>query len=456
MPKRSSTGSVASESSVTTRSQKRAKVDETEGNPSPNPTEEANEEPEVSPEENDEEKDRGSYEENTEENHEENHKENSEEGEPIIRDPKYYFDDGNLVLCVKHVLFKIHASLFKAHSEDFFNRLNPQAHGSTEPGGTCDEDAIIISDVQPSRLRNLMRVIYCLPSKNAVFRDKKAVVDNFVCYLDVAVLSRKFGMEAMQQWAEKELAKVARNSGIPLAVQLEDFYDKESDSDDELYVEDGPGYYTAHVFVEAIQYARAVSHHTLLQDMLSILEYYASCLESNVMFFVTVFRIEDLRTTEPSLFGFFFLLLLDCGNQTWIEKSFTQEERMALFSAQSFLTPLPKSLKASIFTPLFRMPTDAKKFATILSEGKCKDGCHKEIFSHWKEAFTVDYYDDVNGREFSDSIEALATLPFRRLNFVTGVSRVKCLPCRRAIIGKLDEGMQEVFARLGGYYKVYE
>ncbi|KAG8686376.1 hypothetical protein FRC11_009029, partial [Ceratobasidium sp. 423] len=35
------------------------------------------------------------------------------------RDPQYYFEDGNIVLLVEDVLFKVHASLVKAESQVF-------------------------------------------------------------------------------------------------------------------------------------------------------------------------------------------------------------------------------------------------------------------------------------------------------------------------------------------------
>ncbi|KEP49543.1 hypothetical protein V565_098380 [Rhizoctonia solani 123E] len=442
MPKRSSSASTASQRSATARSHKRAKIGETEANSIPTPAE---------PEEN--------REEICEENHEPILKEDAKKNGnkvTIIRDPMYYFEDGNLTLRVCQVLFKVHSSLLKAHSEHFLIKLNPssQVDGRTVPGGTSDEDAIIVPDTQPSQLRQLMKVIYCLPSNNVVFGDNDFLVGNFECYLNVAILSRRFDMQAMQQWAEKKLVDLVHRSGKLLADQL----DKAKDSDDYTYPDDvsgangDPASYNAFIFMEAIQYARAVSHHNLLHDMLSILEYYSALPEPDLIYFIAFFRIGDLRKTDSSLFGFFFVLLLNVGNRMWVDKVFTQEERMALFSAQSFLTPLPESLKTSIFAPLFARPANANEFAVILSE---TSNCKEDVFAQWLNAFPTDYYNGVNSREFSVSIKALTTLPFHRLKFITGVGRI-CSTCRPIIIKKLDQDIQEVFARLAGYYRVYD
>ncbi|KAG8727774.1 hypothetical protein FRC11_012474 [Ceratobasidium sp. 423] len=431
MPKRSSNANVSSQRSVATRSRKRTKIEETDANSIANKS-----------------------------------------ATDLIHDPKYYFEDGSVTFCVRKVLFKVHASLLKAHSENFFKELNlsPQTSDSKAPGGTCDENAIAIPDIQPSQFRHLMKLIYCLPSNNVFFTqptpsDNKVVVGDFECYLDAAILSRKFGMEAVQQWAKKKLGELAHSSGKSLVDEFEDFCGKTASGDNSRLGDDGPRpdsevdgvlpatNFHAYRCVEAVQYARAVSDNALFHDVLSSLECYCVCPDFDVGALLSFLRIPNLRQTDPSLFGFLFLLLLCRGNQVWMEKIFTQEDRMALFSAQSFLTPLPKSLKESIVVPLFTRPVRANDLAAILSDDT---ECHREIFYHWERIFSVGYYEDVNNREFSVLVSALITLPSRRLDFAVRLRRVKCQQCRRKILEQLDQDMQEVFARLAEYYKAYD
>ncbi|CAE6524311.1 unnamed protein product, partial [Rhizoctonia solani] len=287
MPKRSSNESTASQHRASTRFNKRAKVDQTDTGSTLNTPVDVEED----------------IEKDTEENLEES------TTVLVVHDSKYYFEDGNIIIRVCQILFKVHSSLLKAHSEDIFNIINLSVHSSllkahsedifniidpsvqsdhsTVPGGTCDENAIDIPDIQPSQFRNLLRVVYCLPSNNVVFDDNKAVVDAFDCYLDVALLSRKFGMEAMQNWAKNKLSDLTHNSGKSLVAQLDDYYAKEMlkpDSrsrwlgnyvPDEVDEEDSvspASLYNAVRFVEALQYARDISQRTLLHDMLIILE----------------------------------------------------------------------------------------------------------------------------------------------------------------------------------------
>ncbi|CAE6470823.1 unnamed protein product [Rhizoctonia solani] len=450
MPKRSSNESTASQRRASTRFNKRAKVDQTDTGSTLNTPVDVEED----------------IEKDTEENLEES------TTVLVVHDSKYYFEDGNVIIRVCQILFKVHSSLLKAHSEDIFNIINPsvQSNHSTVPGGTCDENAIDIPDIQPSQFHNLLRVVYCLPSNNVVFDNNKAVVDAFDCYLDMALLSRKFGMEAMQKWAKNKLSNLAHNSGKSLVVQLDDYYAKEMPKPDSRWLgnyvpdevdkEDSvspASLYNAVRFVEALQYARDISQRTLLHNMLIILESYFSNPDHKVKMLILFFRIPGLRESDPSLFGFLFLLLLDRGNRVWVMGVFTQENRMALFSAQSFLTPLPESLKTDIIAPLFTRPTNANEFAAMFSgDTKCSARCLQGIFPHWEKAFPSNYYDDVNNKEFAVSIKALATLPLHRMNFVIGLRRVKCQKCRQKTLDELNQNMQEVFARLAEYYKVYD
>ncbi|KAH7334245.1 hypothetical protein B0J17DRAFT_720660 [Rhizoctonia solani] len=65
---------------------------------------------------------------------------------PATRDATYYFEDGSVTLRVRNIVFKVHKSLLKAHSEEFCNKFNllPNPNDSLAREGTCDEDAIII------------------------------------------------------------------------------------------------------------------------------------------------------------------------------------------------------------------------------------------------------------------------------------------------------------------------
>ncbi|CAE6535437.1 unnamed protein product [Rhizoctonia solani] len=388
-----------------------------------------------------------------------------------LHDSKYYFDDGNLTFSFSQILFKVHRSLLTAQSEDFFSQLDSVIPGgSTATRGASDEDAIVIPNIQPSQFRSLMKVIYCLPGNNFVTQpptmDKQSIVCNFDCSLDIALLSRKFAMGDIEQWTKKQLGSLVHKGGETLVAEFDTFYEHDESKPDDLNPEPGDNpvphasyYSSAFRFIEAIKYARAVSDDSLLRDILCTFQLY--CIDPDILveFLVSYLKIPDLRETDPSLFGFFFLALLHRGNQVWIGDTFTQADRVALFSAQSFLTLLPESLKTSLTTPLFVKPVSANDLIRISSnDTMVDDRCHGDFFYLWSKEFPADYYQNINSKEFSVSIQALTTLPSRRLNLGTRLRQPwhKCKPCYHRILERLDEDIQEVFTRLVGYYNAYE
>ncbi|KAH7334250.1 hypothetical protein B0J17DRAFT_672707 [Rhizoctonia solani] len=78
-----------------------------------------------------------------------------------LRDPQYYFEDGSIVLLVKDVLFKVHASLIKMESQVFENMFAMPRGNSAETEGSSDRNPIVISQVEPAQFRNLMKMFYC-------------------------------------------------------------------------------------------------------------------------------------------------------------------------------------------------------------------------------------------------------------------------------------------------------
>jgi hypothetical protein len=191
------------------------------------------------------------------------------------------------------------------------------------------------SDDSSSQLNNdqLIKAYLGPTSKIVLFphtpKGNKALVDAFKCYLDVAVLSYRLSMQTVQTWAKGGLSKVMHNSGKTLATGI----DNNSpigranvlDGDDEVHEATD---YAGFQFSEAARYARSVKYGSLLHVMFSILDNYwlGHEIEPSIGFLLSFFRIIDLRTTEPSLFGFLFLLLLTCGNQAWTRRTFTPED----------------------------------------------------------------------------------------------------------------------------------
>jgi hypothetical protein len=97
----------------------------------------------------------------------------------------------------------------------------------------------------------------------------------------------------------------------------------------------------------------------------------------------------DLRHQDPALFGFFFTALLSHGNSVWTQGEFTREDRIAFFSAQSYLLPLPKSLGETLDMPLLSKPGLTKQ-ATLkaLETQTSSPRCRRRLTAAWQVVST--------------------------------------------------------------------
>ncbi|CUA75736.1 hypothetical protein RSOLAG22IIIB_06043 [Rhizoctonia solani] len=232
-----------------------------------------------------------------------------------------------------------------------------------------------------------------------------------------------------------------------------DDVDNAQDNSDQLVrAEDSPIFR----FIDGICYAQEISDTSLLHDIRNILQCHCSDLPVDLL--LSFFRAPNLCEKDPSMFGFLFLMLLEDGHMTWNRKIFTHLDRMAFFSAQCYLTPLPDSFKTPSATPLFKKIESAKKFAkrfsSKLTRTSCVQKCYREAFIFWKTQFDNGYYDEVTSSEPLIAIRCLATIPSRRLGFSEKIRSIECdHRCYLKLLGRVDRDIQGLYTRLAEYYK---
>ncbi|KAG8713199.1 hypothetical protein FRC11_012993 [Ceratobasidium sp. 423] len=223
------------------------------------------------------------------------------------RDPQFYFQDGSIVLLVKDVLFKVHATLVKAESQVFEDMFTMPIGDNIGAEGTSDQRPIVIPQVEPAQFRNLMKMLYFPPSSRFFValqsedptQGDAVAWENFNFYFDVARLAHRFAMVDMEQWAKSQFILLVSSSGK------------------EVISRPHWGHPAAIVLLEAIEYAQIIQDLSLANDLRSILQYYLSKPEwTTLSELLKVFRIPDLRSKHPSIFGFIFIILLRAGHYT--------------------------------------------------------------------------------------------------------------------------------------------
>ncbi|KAF8601517.1 hypothetical protein BDV93DRAFT_608046 [Ceratobasidium sp. AG-I] len=271
---------------------------------------------------------------------------------PTPRDGRYYFSDGNIVLLVGGVLFKIHSSLLTEESEIFRDMFTLPAAKSpsgeppaeeTVKEGSCDEHPITIPEVTCLSFQNFLFMIYGRASDSEfvlTMADTTKTAENhslprFYHYLDVADLSHRFAAIKLGAWALGQLKGISR-SFLSLAW------------------EDTPN---IDYQLRALRYARIINNKKLERQVQTFIEQsYRALLRAVIQSpvsaesarqqrLIMMFKYPGLQTDCPSLFGFILCVILGQGSQFWLNQSLlSREDRVGLLSAFVHLTPFPYSM----------------------------------------------------------------------------------------------------------------
>ncbi|KDQ17869.1 hypothetical protein BOTBODRAFT_52707 [Botryobasidium botryosum FD-172 SS1] len=147
--------------------------------------------------------------------------------DPVIRDHRYYFHDGNIILLVEATLFKVHRSILAQDSSIFestFTLPPPDLSqtASPSPEGTSDENPFILHGETPERFRLLLSALYGLPRE--IFHLFGPYGD-FRQLVDIASIAHKYSFEDIEAWSASLLTKRLQRSQYPADFDFLPFLD---------------------------------------------------------------------------------------------------------------------------------------------------------------------------------------------------------------------------------------
>ncbi|KDQ17851.1 hypothetical protein BOTBODRAFT_171565 [Botryobasidium botryosum FD-172 SS1] len=89
-------------------------------------------------------------------------------GDGTKRDERYYIPDGNTVILVENVLFKVHRSTLTSDSSVFGTSLPPpKSSKNPSPPGESDENPFVLGGETPENFRTLLWALYALYESNS-------------------------------------------------------------------------------------------------------------------------------------------------------------------------------------------------------------------------------------------------------------------------------------------------
>lgn len=266
------------------------------------------------------------------------------------------------------------------------------------------------------------------------------VYRELVFYSDVARLSHRFCMPGFEKWAAGKLTSLMASSvGDSLMNACEAHTKGQIPS----------------LFFTILAYAKltlnvSLEHST--RHAIQCQSVYPQALSAPNL--LKLMHTPGMREGEPALFGYWFLLLLNLGHQNWDQKAFTKQDRVALFSAQARLTPLPETLGKDLVFSLLVEPRFTKDdHLEELKERTCSSRCLHEISNIWHGLFDCDYYDEVMSNVAPTWMSMLLDLPTIRSDFAETVRSLPACKCNSKVVAWLDEDIKRLFTRLAGYYQ---
>ncbi|KAG8715710.1 hypothetical protein FRC11_001008 [Ceratobasidium sp. 423] len=266
----------------------------------------------------------------------------------LLRDEHYYFQDGNVVLLVGNVLFRLHSSLLSRESEMFRNMFSKPTRlassmsldGPTEvtkkgKEGSCDENPIIMPQLQPQPFRNFLLAIYGRPGdkdfrslfKNVAELESVQAITTFIKMIDIVDLAHRFIASDVETWA---LSQLKSHSHL---IETLNAYPISSKSHGRLL-----SYAKRTEDEELILWAR---HWTR--------SYYAGAIETSSIASSAFGPVQKIReqlvreyklatitqSIDTPIFGYLFCFLLGLGHEFWDKQGgLTREDRITLLGAQ--------------------------------------------------------------------------------------------------------------------------
>jgi len=115
-------------------------------------------------------------------------------------DPVYYLPEGNIVILVEDVLFKVHGSTLTQDSSIFGSMLSlphPEAQSNNREGES-DDNPIILHGETVARFRTLLWALYALPHEIAKLYVHNADIGLLV---NIASVAQKYTFEKVESWA---------------------------------------------------------------------------------------------------------------------------------------------------------------------------------------------------------------------------------------------------------------
>lgn len=363
-------------------------------------------------------------------------------------DPKYYYEDGNVVFLVDQVRFKLHKSILASHMYkdcEFGQIKRTDAGLATNEEGSGDANPIVVRNTSAQDFRNFLLAILGTPGDPEFLSllseaedDRNHTKDTFLRHLGISVLAERFGMTHLEAWSCSRLELVLKS--------VARFANSKWDKDTLLRV---------------MRYADALENN-FGDEMCALVRLalstsapktplkYQRPLISNLDTCVALYKDPELSKKHPALSGYAFTVILSLGHNSsvWADQ-LTREDRYILYAAQAHLISIsrdPDLQLSQVLQPPEIFPTN---FFDIFAAS-----CRNVIFTAWGASFAS--LGDLDSSAPLEDVSKLVLLPACREIFANSL-RTKHPTCVSGDCGRklhtVDTELNKLFVRMHRKYR---
>ncbi|KAG9118561.1 hypothetical protein FRC07_006872 [Ceratobasidium sp. 392] len=193
-------------------------------------------------------------------------------------------------------------------------------------------------------------------------KSESGALYNFNFHSAVVRLANRFCMMDIETWAANHLRSLVHGSASLI-----------SDEARGHTLEGAPL-----AFILALHYTRVIADNSLEHNIRNMIQHYC---------------IAPSKLSAPALLEILRYRQLRQDDAMWEQEPFTREERIALFSAQVHLTPLPESLAKDLTMRLLTNHIYRKEpYLEALVDKTCSVKCHRRLSTAWTDTFDRNYY----------------------------------------------------------------
>ncbi|KAG9124537.1 hypothetical protein FRC07_011248 [Ceratobasidium sp. 392] len=206
--------------------------------------------------------------------------------------------------------------------------------------------------------------------------------------------------------------------------------------------------------LEALRYSKLLASREVERNVRNLIQYYVYRLEvdpgsdsqfkSDPEHFIRLYKDPVLKKEDPALFGYTFCALLRAEQDSALWKCLTRDERLQLFAALVYLTPLPSTLPTS----WIQHTSEVSEAVNTDSRNGCFDACAKSFLNHFSNGLTCS---KLNSDSLRSGVAEVLELADRRLSLERKFRSAECT-CAEQLLEVVDLNMNTLFAEITEKY----